>query len=78
MRLWHNKSPEPRSVGAFSSAFAGRKTTSHDMQDAERGGLVDCAEGGLGLVSPGDLSGHGYWSGARGSSGVQPLLYPQG
>lgn len=33
-------------------AFAGGEITSHDMQDAERGGLVDSAEVGLGLVGP--------------------------
>lgn len=46
---------------ALDIAFAGDEITSHDMQDAERGGLVDSAEVGFGWVGPGDLLPHRYW-----------------
>jgi len=35
---------------ALDIAFVGGEITSHDMQDAERGGLVDSAEVGFGRV----------------------------
>jgi hypothetical protein len=38
---------------ALDIAFAGGEITSHDMQDAERGGLVDSAEVNFGRVGPG-------------------------
>lgn len=46
---------------ALDIAFAGGEITSHDMQDTERGGLVDSAEVGFGRVGPGDLPPHRYW-----------------
>jgi hypothetical protein len=42
-------------------AFAGGKVTSHDMQDAERGGLVDSAKVSFGWIGPGNLLPHRYW-----------------
>lgn len=46
---------------ALDIAFAGGEITSHDMQDAEGGSLIDSAEVSLGLVGPGDLLPHRYW-----------------
>jgi|HubBroStandDraft_1064217.scaffolds.fasta_scaffold11940_4 hypothetical protein len=46
---------------ALDIAFAGGEITSHDMQDAERGGLVDSAEVGFGRIGPGDPLPHRYW-----------------
>jgi hypothetical protein len=58
---------------AFHIAFASGEITSNDMQNTKCGSLVDSAEVGLGLVSSGNLLGHGYWPGAWGSSGVRPM-----
>ena len=41
-------------------ACAGGEIPGHDVQDAERGGLVDGAEVGFGLVGPGDFFPHRY------------------
>ena len=43
---------------ALNIAFAGGEITSHGVQDAERGGLVDSAQVGFGLLGPGDLLPH--------------------
>jgi hypothetical protein len=46
---------------ALHVAFASGEITGHGVQDAEGCNLIDGAEVGLALVSPGDLLGHDYW-----------------
>jgi hypothetical protein len=48
-------------LGSLDIAFAGGEITSHDMQNAERCGLMESAEVGLALVGPADLLPYRYW-----------------
>lgn len=46
---------------AFNIAFSRGEITSHNVQNAKSGSLVDSTKVGLGLVSPGDFLPHRYW-----------------
>ncbi len=46
---------------ALDIAFACGEVTSHNMQNVERGSLIDSAKVSFGGVGPGDLLPHRYW-----------------
>ncbi len=55
-------------------AYARGEITSHDTQDAKRGGLVDSAKVGFGLLGLGDLPPRRHWPVPWGSRGARPML----